>query len=311
MSSSTKKFIIATHPGSFHADDVCAVATLLLYIEKKFGVDAAKKTKVIRTTDQKLIDSADFVVDIGRVYDEKKNRFDHHQKGRAGERSNNVPFASFGLVWRKYGKYICGSQDVADLIDRIMVQDVDAADNGFDFYKTNNKGTFVFRIADMIMYERAAVKRDESFVKNIQKSFLYMVGVMKRSIKNVISEQSHMVRGVNFAKNIYNKSLDKSVLVLPRDIFLVQKDVPETKITVYKSDRGTWAARIVRKDYDTFKTDFEFPKDWAGKTEKELRQITGIPDIVFAHPGRFYVAAQSKEGAVKAAKLAVSLAKAQ
>ncbi len=306
-----KRFTIATHPGSFHADDVCAVATLLLYIEKKYGTAVAKQTKVVRTTDSEIIKTADFVVDVGLIYDENKNRFDHHQKGRAGARDNGVEYASFGLVWKKFGTYLSGSQDVADIIDRIVVQDIDAADNGFDFFKMNIKGTAVFRATDMITFERASVKHNSDFVKNIYKSFMYMVGVMKRSIQSVILEQVYMSKGINFAKKVYKKTIDKSVLILPRDIFVVQKDVPETLVTVYKTDRGTWAARVVKKDYDTFETDFKFPEEWAGRPEKELQQMTGIVDIVFAHPGRFYVATKTKESAVKVAKLAVSLAKAQ
>ncbi len=310
-SKKKNNIVIVTHPGSFHADDVCAVATLLLYIEKKFGMAEMKRIKIVRTSDPKIIEKADFVVDVGLLHDEKKNRFDHHQKGRAGMRLNGVEYASFGLVWKKFGKYLCGSQEVADIVDRIMVQDVDAADNGFDFFKTNIKGTAVFRITDMITFERASVVREGDFVKNIYKSFIYMVGVMRRTILSVISEQVRMMKGIDLAKKIYTKTTDKSVLVLPRDIFVIQKDVPETLFTVYKSDRGTWAARVVKKDYDTFETDFKFPEEWAGKPVQDLQQMTGIDDIVFAHPGRFYVATKTKESAVKVAKLAVSLAKAQ
>ena len=86
--------LIVTHSGKFHADDAWAVAVLnVLY------PDAA----IVRTRDQAIIDTADFAVDVGGVYDPAAGRFDHHQKGFEVARQTGVPYASAGLVWREYG----------------------------------------------------------------------------------------------------------------------------------------------------------------------------------------------------------------
>ena len=69
--------IIATHSGSFHADDVFGVGILM-------GVFPAHA--LIRTRDQARIDAADFAVDVGGVWDAATGRFDHHQRGFAGAR---------------------------------------------------------------------------------------------------------------------------------------------------------------------------------------------------------------------------------
>src|SRR5690606_7569866 len=98
----TPKKTIVTHNGSFHADDIFACATLTLHLEQQ-----GKGYKIIRTRDESRIDSADFVVDVGGIYDEKTNRFDHHQPGGAGSRDNGVPYAAFGLVWKHYGHLVC------------------------------------------------------------------------------------------------------------------------------------------------------------------------------------------------------------
>jgi uncharacterized UPF0160 family protein len=288
-----KNFVIVTHPGSFHADDVCAVATLLIYIEKSYGELFAKKTKIIRSSDAKIIETADFVVDVGLIHDEQSNRFD--------------PYASFGLVWKKFGPYICGKQEIADTIDRIIVQDIDASDSGFDFYKTNIKGTAVFRATDMVVFERSSVKRDSNVAQNMYKSFIYMVGVMKRSIQNLIIDQVNSAKSVVIAKSLYDKLEDKRVLVLPQDTFLIRKDIPETRVIVYKTTRGTWAIESVKNDYDTFESSFDFPEEWAGLSAEKLQDVTGIKEAAFAHPGRFYVAATTKLGAIKMAELAIKL----
>src|SRR3990167_4593464 len=114
---------LVTHNGSFHTDDVFAAAALILYLEKTnndFSAQGgpASGWEVIRTRNPKIIEEGDYVFDVGEVYNEKNNRFDHHQPGGAGKRQNGIEYSSFGLVWKKFGVEICESERVADLIDR-------------------------------------------------------------------------------------------------------------------------------------------------------------------------------------------------
>lgn len=66
---------IVTHAGTFHADELCAIAHILriypnLEIERTF------------TPSQEDMNDPDVIVlDIGRVYDAEKANFDHHQDG--------------------------------------------------------------------------------------------------------------------------------------------------------------------------------------------------------------------------------------
>jgi len=113
---------IVTHDGNFHADDVFSIAALK-HIFPSF--------KLIRTRDLELIAKADIVVDVGGEYDPDTDRFDHHQRGGAGERENGIPYSSFGLIWQKYGLEICeGNQDVANAVDSGLVSTIDAIDCG-------------------------------------------------------------------------------------------------------------------------------------------------------------------------------------
>ena len=79
--------LVATHPGSFHADDAFAVATLGL---------AHGGIEVVRTRDAAEMADADVRVDVGERSDPGTGDFDHHQKGGAGARPNDVRYASFG-----------------------------------------------------------------------------------------------------------------------------------------------------------------------------------------------------------------------
>jgi uncharacterized UPF0160 family protein len=96
------KLTVVTHNGRFHTDDVFAVAVLELVFEKSHNIE------IIRTRDEKIIKTADIVVDVGGEYNPEKNKFDHHQLGGAGTHDNKIPMASVGLVWKKYGQMLCG-----------------------------------------------------------------------------------------------------------------------------------------------------------------------------------------------------------
>ena len=113
---------IATHNGNFHADDVFSIAAFKSIFPS---------FKLIRTRDLELIAKADIVIDVGGEYDSDTDRFDHHQRGGAGERENGIPYSSFGLIWQKYGLGICqGNQDIANAVDKGLVSTIDAIDCG-------------------------------------------------------------------------------------------------------------------------------------------------------------------------------------
>src|SRR4051812_14095548 len=118
---------IVTHNGQFHTDELMGVATLkLIYPE----------AEIIRTRTEEIINSADIVLDVGLVYDREKKRFDHHQSEGAGVRENGIPYASFGLVWKEYGKDICGSEEASQVVEEKLVLGIDSIDNGITLSKT-------------------------------------------------------------------------------------------------------------------------------------------------------------------------------
>src|SRR5215213_6104431 len=99
MSPTIEAMKVATHSGSFHADDVFALAALSMLGEP---------IEVVRTRDADAMAACDVRVDVGFADDPATGDFDHHQRGGAGERPNGVRYASFGLVWRAYGARLCG-----------------------------------------------------------------------------------------------------------------------------------------------------------------------------------------------------------
>lgn len=87
--------VIGTHNGTFHCDEALAVYLLrltgayenagtrdcCLATIQVDGLISSSHIDLVRTRTPALLDNCTIVVDVGGVYDEDKQRFDHHQRG--------------------------------------------------------------------------------------------------------------------------------------------------------------------------------------------------------------------------------------
>lgn len=287
---------IVTHNGGFHADDVLAVATLLLVYP-----DAV----IVRSRDKEAIKSADIVVDVGLVYDAKTRRFDHHQPEGVGVRESGIPYASFGLVWKEWGGEMAG-KDEALLIDRRLVSPVDAHDNGISVALNKFPEIREYTISDFFFSYLDADEIDE---KIILKKFLESVEVAKDLLKREINMAHREISGLKIVKEVFAKSEDKRIIILDKDLpwskILIPE--PEALYVVYPRKEGNWGVRAVPQHLIGFELKKSLPQHWGGKSAKELVELTGVADAIFCHTGLFMCVAQTKEGAVRLAKIAQSV----
>lgn len=289
---------IVTHNGDFHADDVFAVATLELFLKGK--------TEVIRTRDEEIIKSADFVVDVGGKYDPEKNLFDHHQIGGPGVRGNGITYSSFGLVWKKFGGEICGSEIVALRIDKNLVAPIDALDNGEGEFTPIKSDIFQYDISDTIASLNPTWK--EKLDRN--KMFAKAVSLAKIILKREIKTAKDNLKGEKNVEKAYKKAPDKRIIILeeslPYGIYEeVLKNYSEPLFVVAPNSDGVWRVKAIRGNSHTFKLKKSLPESWAGKTNEDLVKATGVSDAIFCHTKLFIATAKSREGAIQLAKLAV------
>jgi len=300
------KITILAHNGSFHADDVFAIATLKLLLEQK------NEITIIRTRDKKIIDTADYVVDVGEVHDPSQNRFDHHQTGGAGVRANGIPYASFGLVWKEYGELIAGDAGIAEEIDQRIVGPIASADNGMTISNPRGEKEFqlgwFYNVKDMIFAYRATWKEGDAIM---DKNFIYLTDVFKQILEREISVLKDTKEGEKEVLEIVANNKHKTLLIIDKHIPYerVLFSNPYVLLVVSPKRQSTdWSVETVRDSFDTYVARMELPLEWAGKRDEELCQITGVSDAVFCHNGRFIAVAKSKEGAVKLAHLALEKA---
>lgn len=292
-----KEFKIATHNKHFHPDDVFAVATLSIFIKEPFSV--------VRTRNPLIINDADYVVDVGGEYSEERNRFDHHQKGGAGIRDNGIPYASFGLVWKKYGKQICGSDEVARIVERKIVEPTDASDNGVGIIKPIFDGVYPYSYWDVIFSMNPTWKEKD---KDHDKLFMKAVESAKDILLREIEIASHFIIGKKFVEKLYETAEDKRLIILDNEYSwkeIVNKYEEPLFVIEPNFEEENWRILAVRDDIHSFNNRKNLPEKWAGKKDQELTSETGVSDAIFCHNNLFIAAARSKEGAIRLGELAI------
>jgi uncharacterized UPF0160 family protein len=307
------KKVLVTHNGSFHADDIFAAAALILYLEKKSKELSAQAQggpasgwEIIRTRDEEVIAKGDYVFDVGGVYDEKENRFDHHQVGGAGKRNSAIEYASFGLVWKKFGKEICGSDEGREWIDLKMAAPIDAFDNGFDLVENKYPGVSPYYIQHMFFSMHPTWREENS---NRDEIFLKCVAIAKEILSREIIQVQDSILAEKEVISIYQSSTDKRIIILDKNYpaQYAMQAFPEPLFIIYpRATDNYWGVKAVRVDPKTFNNRKDFPKPWGGLKNEELQSASGVEDAVFCHRGLFLAIAKSKEGAIKLAQIAVN-----
>lgn len=282
---------VVTHNGGFHSDDVFAVAALQLFL-------GAEDMEVTRTRDEVLIEAADWVVDVGGVFDAAIKRFDHHQNG-APVHENGIPYAAFGLVWDEVGETVAGSSSAAALIEERLVIPIDAGDNGVNLYTlTGTVGPF--EIQSLINLHSPVWDSDGD--EDI--AFMEAVETARMILNRFITHATAQVAATAYAKECYERASDKRVVVCDKRIsknhFI---EFPEVLFVVSPSENTadtTWRATAVPVSRSSFASRQPFPEAWRGLRDHELMAVSGISDALFTHKSGFLFVAKSKEGAVAA-----------
>jgi len=291
---------VATHDGSFHADDVFAVAVL--------GLVSDEPLEIVRSREREVIDACDVRVDIGLRSDPATGDFDHHQRGGAGRRDNGIPYASFGLVWRHYGVAACdGDERAAQDVDRRLVQGIDAIDTGFTLTKSLVGSARPMDLTDLVDTYNPQWDEDASAADRLAR-FEQAVAAATDILRRVIAGAAARSRAHGLVREAIASAADPRVIELEAPMpwhEAVVTGAPEALYVVYPKTDG-WGVQAVPRELGQFANRRDLPEAWAGLQAEELSRVTGVPDAVFCHTARFLAVARSREGARRLAQLALA-----
>jgi uncharacterized UPF0160 family protein len=291
--------VIATHDGSFHADEVFAVAALGLLGEP---------VEVVRTRDPGALAAADLRVDVGFRDDARAGDFDHHQRGFDAMRANGVRYASFGLVWREFGVRVCdGDAEVATAIDETLVQTVDANDTGQRLTEPLVDGVRPFSISAVIGGFNASW--DEQLNPDEERArFDAAVDLAGQILAREIAVAASGRRAERIVRAAIAAASDPRLVELPVNAPWKRVLVPETAdalFVIYPKRQG-FGLEAVPGALGSFENRRDLPAAWGGLEGPDLVAVTGVEDALFCHAKRFLVVAASHAGITRLAELALA-----
>lgn len=293
--------LVATHDGSFHADDVFAVAALRLLNEPD-GIE------VIRTRDRDLLATADVRVDVGFRDDPATGDFDHHQRGFDRARANGVGYASFGLVWERYGERICGGDaEVAGTVDATLVQTVDANDTGQRLSEPVVEGAHPMSVSSVIA---GLQPRWDETLDAVQERarFDQAVELAGGILRREIDAAAAAVRAVQVVRAAIAAASDPRLIELPVDApwkRTIVPEAPQALFVIYPKRQG-FGVEAVPRQLGSFQNRRDLPAAWAGLEGDDLVAVTGVADALFCHAKRFLAVARTRAGIGRLAELALA-----
>jgi uncharacterized UPF0160 family protein len=310
--------LVATHNGSFHADEV--TASVIFYL-------LDPETRFIRTRDPEAMEKADYVVDVSGQFDLEKH-FDHHPREFRIFRENGIKYATAGLIWKKFGmtllkKLAAETPDLGevpenilkkafDTVDRNVMEYTDLTDNGqLDSYtaqiaapETPGETAVYHRVnrffmhTPVIPYLVAMQNRHDGTDEEQLERFLDTVKALAVLYRNI------------FIKTVSDTLLEEEVIKAydGSEILRLDKKLPwfdavmnnwdiftACKIAIYPDKKGFRIQSLPGSLSSRFINRCNSPLAWRGKEGEELRTISGISTITFVHNSGFTGGAETRE----------------
>lgn len=307
--------LIATHDGTFHADEVVGVTV---------AMRLWPRARLLRTRDPRLLRAADMCVDVGGEYRPEVGRFDHHQRGfderrdTPGEGSGRL--ASAGLVWRHFGatylRSVCSHfvdtdasswlPEVADAVDRVFMRIVDALDCGETLGPSSSSISTTIALLNPNWLESRNLTpaqldelRQRRFAEAVEVTGRHLEGLVRQQLSGIMTR--NMVLGARVTH-------EGAVLMLPEGGMpwqsVVMASMPAVRFVVHADGSDRFLVQGVPRNSMTRSLRQTLPETWAALEGEALASTCGVNDALFCHRNLFLCGAASLTGALAMANAA-------
>lgn len=305
------KIKVCVHNGMFHADEVLALAIIMIALGKD-------NVEYIRSRNFPDYMEADFAVDVGGSYDGVKF-FDHHQntffKMHEG---TDISYAAAGLLWDKYcfaiASIYLGDTDINKInkfytyVVNNLILGVDATDNGQ--YKDNNtihQNTLssIVKTFNVDNYLTNLVEQHTAFKQVVEFMYQYLHRFLKNAANSILDE--------DIVLNAFAMS-DNGVMVLPKfipswkNIILRIDVIHKVKVCLVESKPGEWSITSALKEANSMEPLCPAPLFLRG-ADKSKNATIELGAFTFIHKSGYTGSfnASNKEEAIKVAEKWIEL----
>ncbi len=275
---------VGIHDGAFHADEVTAVALLLLF-------DLIDRSRIVRSREQQLLDRCEYLCDVGGILDNTTKRFDHHQAEYKGHLSS----AGMVLHYLQEKKKIDAL--FADYLRRSLIQGVDAHDTGRSRLE-EGVCSFSQIIANFlpIRYDASSEEMQGAFFLALDFTLGHLDRLRKRYL---YQKECRAVVEKQMAKKKLFLLFDEPISWMESFFELGGEKHPALFVVMPKDD--CWKLRAIPPSYQKrMQVRFPLPKKWAGLQGEDLHEVSKIAGAVFCHKGRFISIWKTKKDALAA-----------
>jgi len=323
--------VIGTHNGTFHCDEALAVFLLR-------QTSTYRNSDLKRSRDPAVLDTCDIVVDVGAVYDESKQRFDHHQRGftEVFGHGFETKLSSAGLVYKHFGKEIIANKTQAAIDDpqvttlwlklyREFIEAIDGIDNGVSQYPADLQPKYKNHtdLSTRVRWLNPAWNQstdsatvDAQFSKASQLTGEEFLGRL-----NYYANAWLPARDLVLSALSKRTGIDHNGKILVFDQFAPWKEhlfeleaelsLSEDSKPIYviypDETSGNWRIQAVPISPESFESRKALPEAWRGLRDDELSNVAGIPGGIFIHASGFIGGNKTKEGALALAKAALAM----
>ena len=321
--------IIATHNGTFHADETTACAILTYLFEN---------SSIIRSRDPEELEKAEIIIDVSNQNDEK--HFDHHSKEFTLSRDNGIKYATAGLMWKKFGHDYLKAVAKKELpfnpsakvidesfkrIDTDFMTMIDLNDNGQltayvdeiskadtpkekeivgalnELYQASPDIPFI--VAMMNIPNATGAEQDKAFAATVK----MLRTILLNTAINALTTESGIDKVLSFYHGgpmlIIHERLPWTQAVLNHP-----DEFKDCLIAVYPDRNMRWRVQSLPvSKAQRFKNRLSAPKEWRGLNDVELDKVTGLKNLTFIHKSGFTGGAQTYEDNLELAELWLEL----
>ena len=317
--------LIATHDGTFHADETTACAIITYLYEN---------SNIIRSRDPDELEKADIIIDVSGINDDR--HYDHHCKDFKDSRKNGIRYATAGLMWKKYGieflrKVVASElsfhpnaetlEKAFERVDNEVMVMIDLNDNG-DLTKyvdsiapQENEGEK--RVAATLndFYQNdpsipyiVAMANTPSASPQIQdKNFLNTVKMLRTILVNCAINALHTETGIAKVLEAYKGGpmlVIHERLPWTSAIFANMDTFKDCLIAVYPDRNQRWRIQSLPvSKAQRFVNRLSAPEQWRGLNDKDLDAATGLHNMNFIHRSGFTGGASDYDSCMELARL--------
>lgn len=283
-------FIVAVHPGSYHVDELVAIAMTELILD-------VKATSIIRSRNLDDVTGAHFVMDTC------EGLLDHHGVRNDGHscaatrifkilyNTDEIREAFSSTFWQKLGAFC----------DRVAAQD-------------NGKEMF-----DRMGYVHAQNKLG---VVSGEDTFDKALNLVRCDLEAMLYVWDEEAKAADVVNSTLDANYNADVVVFPPEARAANaKEIMWYRrhpAIYYISPESESDWRILccappreteDEEFSPFKSRFLLPEQWRSKRGEELSAVSKVPGAIFCHAAGFIAGWQTKEGAVQAAERAIRILK--